>query len=170
MNAVARLPNGLTPLQDAFVDAYIANGGNATNAAKTAGYAAESAEQRGYEALQKPHVLAVLRERTERYISSRAPRLLQVIENIAFDNNASAQVRLAAAKDLLDRSGYKAVDKIDVQNNTTQAERESKLLKLMEIMAANNSLPPALLDRLQGIKPIAGERLDSQVNKSQEDQ
>ena len=46
----------LTPKQKAFADNYIANGGNATDAARKAGY--KKPEVQGYENLRKPNILA----------------------------------------------------------------------------------------------------------------
>lgn len=51
----------LTPKQKAFADNYIANGGNATDAARKAGY--KKPEVQGYENLRKPHILAYIAEK-----------------------------------------------------------------------------------------------------------
>lgn len=58
---------GLTIKQRHFIDAYLANGGRAKDAAVEAGYAEGSAKQRGYELLRRPEVAAVIASReTER--------------------------------------------------------------------------------------------------------
>lgn len=46
----------LTPKQDAFVKAYLLNGGNATQAAIDAGYSKKTASEAGYENLNKPQI------------------------------------------------------------------------------------------------------------------
>lgn len=51
----------LTPKQKAFTDNYIANGGNATDAARKAGY--KQPEVQGYENLRKPNIVAYIAER-----------------------------------------------------------------------------------------------------------
>ncbi len=51
----------LTPKQKAFADNYIANGGNATDAARKAGY--KQPEVQGYENLRKPNIVAYIAER-----------------------------------------------------------------------------------------------------------
>ena len=51
----------LTPKQKAFADNYIANGGNATDAARKAGY--KQPEVQGYENLRKPNIAAYIAER-----------------------------------------------------------------------------------------------------------
>ena len=51
----------LTPKQKAFADNYIANGGNATDAARKAGY--KQPDVQGYENLRKPNIAAYIAER-----------------------------------------------------------------------------------------------------------
>lgn len=50
----------LTPKQQAFIDAYLVNGFNATQAAITAKYSRKTARSIGYENLTKPHIRAVI--------------------------------------------------------------------------------------------------------------
>ena len=53
----------LTPKQKAFADEYIKNGGNASNAARKAGYAPKSADVIGRENLRKPTISAYIAEK-----------------------------------------------------------------------------------------------------------
>lgn len=48
--------------QDAFVKAYLLNGGNATSAALEAGYSDKTASEMGYENLNKPHIKKAIEE------------------------------------------------------------------------------------------------------------
>ena len=52
----------LTPKQDKFVKAYLLNGGNATQAAITAGYSEKTAQEIGSENLSKPIIKKVIEE------------------------------------------------------------------------------------------------------------
>ena len=52
----------LTPKEKAFVDNYIANGGNETQAAIEARYSEKTAKQTGYENLTKPYIKEALEE------------------------------------------------------------------------------------------------------------
>ena len=52
----------LTPKQDAFVKAYLLNGGNATQAAIDAGYSKKTAKVTGSENLTKPDIAASIKE------------------------------------------------------------------------------------------------------------
>lgn len=53
----------LTPKQKTFADEYIKNGGNATEAAKVAGYSKKTAYRTGADNLKKPHIAAYIAER-----------------------------------------------------------------------------------------------------------
>lgn len=59
-------PHGLNPQQRAFARAYVSNGGNATQAAITAGYSADSAPTNGPRLLQHAGVQAFVMEIEER--------------------------------------------------------------------------------------------------------
>lgn len=48
----------LTVKQQKFVDAYVTNGHNGTQAAKVAGYSFDTAKEMAYENLSKPHIKA----------------------------------------------------------------------------------------------------------------
>mgnify|MGYP002658258430 CR=1 FL=1 len=54
---------GLTPKQKAFADEYIKNGGNASDAARKAGYAPKSADAIGRENIRKPTISAYIAEK-----------------------------------------------------------------------------------------------------------
>lgn len=69
----------LTPKQRAFADFYI-ECGNATEAAKRAGYSAKTAQQIGSENLSKPLISAYIAERMERQAKSRVADANEVIE------------------------------------------------------------------------------------------
>ena len=100
---------GLSDRQSAFVHAYVTLGGQrgaAASAAQTAGYSPENraaARVRASELLRNPKVLAVLRDELTRKLNVAATLGIEVLIELALD--APPQVRLAAAKELLDR-GY----------------------------------------------------------------
>ena len=70
----------LTPKQKAFADAYIANGGNATKAAITAGYKEINAGQIGHENLKKLEISSYIAERQGNLEESRLMTLQEVQE------------------------------------------------------------------------------------------
>ena len=89
----------LKPKQARFVRAYIDNGGNATQAAITAGYNQKTARQIGSENLTKPYIQEAIRELTEAREKSAgitAEWVRQQIAQIAQNESAKDQDRLKA--------------------------------------------------------------------------
>lgn len=99
----------LNERQTAFVEEYVKRGGkpgSAASAAQAAGYAPKNrsaARVRASELLHNPKVLAVLRDELTRKLNASAVLGVQVLIDLA--ENGPPQVRLSAAKELIDR-GY----------------------------------------------------------------
>lgn len=103
----------LTPKQKAFADYYV-ECGNATEAAKRAGYSESSAKEIGCENLTKPNISAYIAERTAPIEKKRIATGDDVMEFFtavmkgevkdAFDLPPSLQDRLNAAKELAKRT------------------------------------------------------------------
>lgn len=77
---------GLTEKQKAFCDYYITCHGNATEAAKQAGYKAKNARGIGAENLTKPNILKYIQERMKVIESNRiasAEECMQILTSIA---------------------------------------------------------------------------------------
>lgn len=99
----------LTPRQKAFADYYI-ECGNATAAAKKAGYSEKSAKQMGTENLAKPPIRAYIASRQQEIDSDRIcsmkdiqefrSRVIQGLEKDQFEMEAALADRLKAANDL----------------------------------------------------------------------
>lgn len=106
------MTDGLTPKQKAFADYYIELG-NATEAAKKAGYSEKTARFMGAENLTKPNILAYIRQRTapteEKRIATGDEvlqfftRVMDGLEKDAFGLEVSISDRMAAGKELLKR-------------------------------------------------------------------
>lgn len=99
----------LTEKQEAFV-LYITNTpgavGNAAEAARLAGYSEKSANEIGYQLLQKPHVQQAIREANHKMIcGTLAAKAVHVLLDIIQDETASPKLRLDASKTILDRTG-----------------------------------------------------------------
>lgn len=100
----------LTPKQKAFADEYIRNGGNATQAAITAGYSKKSAKSIATENLSKPAIAAYIAERQKEIESTRIcdlkeiqefrSRVVRGEEKDAFGLDIGTGDRLKAANDL----------------------------------------------------------------------
>ncbi len=104
--------DGLTPKQKAFADNYIKLG-NATAAAKQAGYNPKSARQIGTENLSKPSISAYIAERQKQIDDERIADVSEVLRFFSsvmrgevkdqFDMEAAISDRLSAGKELMKR-------------------------------------------------------------------
>lgn len=104
-----------TRRQIALVDAYVANGGHLTKAAKEAGYAeGKSGRVSAYKAMKTPHVQQYLMQRVAEELGQHAAMAVGTVANLA-KQGKSEYVKLQAAQDLLDRAGFKPVDRSQVQ-------------------------------------------------------
>ncbi len=102
----------LTPKQKAFADYYI-ECGNATEAAKRAGYKDSSARQIGAENLSKPSISAYIAERQKQIDDSRIASAAEVQRFYSavlrgeikdqFGLEASLDTRMAAGRELMKR-------------------------------------------------------------------
>ena len=107
------MKDGLTPKQKAFADYYIELG-NATEAAKKAGYSEKTARFIGAENLTKPNILAYIEQRTapteEKRIATGDEvmefftRVMNGEEKDAFGLDVSISDRLAAGREILKRN------------------------------------------------------------------
>jgi phage terminase small subunit len=89
----------LTVKQDAFVKAYLLNGGNATQAAIDAGYREKTAQQIGSENLLKPVIAASIKEHQKKndsnfiYTKDEKLKLLQkVMSRCSIDDEEKGMV------------------------------------------------------------------------------
>ena len=106
-----------------FVDEFINNGGNATQAAKTVGVSDGSASTVGHRMKNRliNNIEVAQKEALKGYVS----KALHQIQTLA-ETAVSENVRLKANSDLLDRAGWKPVEKSeitevsDLQNMTTE--------------------------------------------------
>ena len=113
MNAVAQ--RKLTKKQMALVEAYVANGGNLTKAAQEAGYAeGNSGRVTAWKTMKVPHVQQYMMQVTADAFSKHAAMAVHTVAGLAKDGK-SEYVKLQAAQDLLDRAGFKPIDRSQVQ-------------------------------------------------------
>lgn len=130
----------LTPKQKAFADEYLICG-NATEAAKKAGYNPKSARQIATENLAKPSISAYIAERQKQIESSRIADVKEVMEFYSavmrgevkdqFDMDASLTDRLSAGRELMKR-----YEKADNTKNES-LDRLDEILKGLKENADN---------------------------------
>jgi phage terminase small subunit len=116
-----KISDELTDRQKKFVEAYF-HLNNGTKAAIQAGYGEKGAHAEASRQLKNVKVKGYLeelqKERRERVQSRLAEMAVNAAEMI-FELAQSAEsetVRLTALKDILDRAGYKATDKVEQKN------------------------------------------------------
>ena len=106
-----------------FVAEFINNGGNATQAAKTVGVSDGSASTVGYR--MKNRLINDIEAEQKEALKGYASKALHQIQTLA-ETAGSENVKLNANRDLLDRAGWKPVEKsevtevTDVQNMTDE--------------------------------------------------
>ena len=102
----------LTPKQKAFADEFL-KCGNATEAAKRAGYSEQSARQMGTENLSKPYISSYIQERQKQINDERIADIAEIQRFYSsvlrgevkdqFDLDASIETRIAAGRELMKR-------------------------------------------------------------------
>ncbi|GAA6488448.1 terminase small subunit [Gordonibacter urolithinfaciens] len=117
----------LTEKQRRFADEWIANGGNATQAAIAAGYSKRTARAMGSENLTKPDIKEYIKERTE---AIDAARVAQGDEVLAF---LTAVMRGDEQETVFLKNGFKyvGVNVTDQKNQIKAAEILAKCHGLM---------------------------------------
>ena len=106
-----------------FIAEFIDNGGNATQAAKTVGVSDGSASTVGHR--MKNRLINNIEVAQKEVLKGYASKALHQIQTLA-ETAVSENVRLKANSDLLDRAGWKPVEKSeitevsDLQNMTTE--------------------------------------------------
>ena len=112
MNDITRK---LTDKQTALVDTLVANGCTIKQAAEMAGYAVgESGRVTASKALKLAHVQQYMMRRMNEEFGLSATLAAGTVRRLAMGAK-SEYVQLEASKDLLDRAGYKPIDRSQVQ-------------------------------------------------------
>lgn len=100
----------LTDQQRCFVIEFTSGSGaigNASRAARRAGYSEKTSAEQGRQLLHKPHVVAAIEEVNKGLINGSLTTLaLDVIKDILENEDANPWLRLHAAKTALDRAGH----------------------------------------------------------------
>ncbi|MGE0736067.1 MAG: terminase small subunit [Alphaproteobacteria bacterium] len=143
----------LTDKQYLFVIAFVANGGNATAAATTAGYSDASAREQGWRLVHKPHVLAAVQEAQRKAIRTLGTEAIEVLAGLMRTSH-SDRVRLAAADSILDRAGLTA-KAAETENLATRKKPISDMSaeELAALMVAQRATVRALEAKMVEITP-----------------
>ena len=105
----------LTRRQIALVDIMVSEGLKPAHAAEKAGYAPGKAGYvSAYKSLKTPHVQQYMMQRMNEEFGLSAMAAVNTVRRLA-TGAKSEYVQLEASKDLLDRAGYKPIDRSQVQ-------------------------------------------------------
>lgn len=128
----------LTPKQKAFADEFL-KCGNATEAAKRAGYSEQSARQMGTENLSKPSISSYIQERQKQIDDERIADIAEIQRFYSsvlrgevkdqFGLDASLETRIAAGRELMKRFEKTESNKNDscgitIINNIPRPEKQ----------------------------------------------
>lgn len=97
----------LSNREQLFIDNLLDNGGNVRRAAADAGYSAP--EQYGY--VLRKRLAKEIAEATQQWLAFHGPKAAHKVVDL-MDSEMPNPIHLAAAKDILDRSGAKAKEEI----------------------------------------------------------
>jgi phage terminase small subunit len=117
-----------TDKQERFIESYCLTG-NAAKAAEMAGYSKKGSKQMGY--MLKNQFSSEIDERMRKMIQDAVPGALAQVNDLVA-NAVSEGVRLNACRDVLDRAGYKPVERQEISHvetsSTEELEKELKAL------------------------------------------
>ena len=136
----------LTEQRKHFVEAY-SRLGNGTLAAKEAGYKDSPSLVNQASKLKRELSSEIAEELTANFMSA-APKALSILMDLA-ENSASDSVKFQGTKDLLDRAGFRPIDRREeIRPQRTPAELEAEIKRLVGIEKAELLLGKKSIDDL----------------------
>ena len=136
----------LTEQRKQFVEAYCRLG-NGTLAAKEAGYK-DSPSLVNQASKLKRELSAEISEELRSSFMNTAPKALSILMDLA-ENSASDSVKFQASKDLLDRAGFRPIDRREeIRPKRTPEELEAEIKRLVGTETAELLLGKKTMDDL----------------------
>ena len=156
----------LTAKQQKFVEVYVKNGGDHKNAALEAGYSEATALEQGCK-LRKI-LSAQIFERSKQQIGYMVPNALSNI-NTLVGSSTNEMVKLKASTDILDRAGFKPVERVE---DVTAKSEGADIIKLLRkdlttlLPKLWPTLPPDIQEeclKAMGIDPLSVKKLNAEI-------
>ena len=136
----------LTEQRKQFVEAYCRLG-NGTMAAREAGYE-DSPSLLNQASKLKRELAAEISEELRSSFMNAAPKALSILMDLA-ENSASDSVKFQASKDLLDRAGFRPIDRREeIRPKRTPEELEAEIKRLVGSETAELLLGKKTMDDL----------------------
>ena len=146
----------LTEQRKHFVEAYCRLG-NGTLAARQAGYK-DSPSLVNQASKLKRELSAEISDQLRSSFINAAPKALSILMNLA-ENSASDSVKFQASKDLLDRAGFRPIDRREeIRPQRTPAELEAEIKRLVGSEKAELLLGKKTIDDLVQEKVLQQEK------------
>lgn len=120
--------------REAFAQAY-AEHGNASRAARQAGVPEQSAHSMGYKWLRDQRVVELVRDAMNDRLKALGPVAIGVVRDIMLSDQVSAQTRLHAARDILDRLGWVPPRRVIHEDRTEKSVEEMTRAELEYLVA-----------------------------------
>ena len=139
----------LTPKQKAFADYYLETG-NATEAARRAGYSEDTARQIGAENLTKPAIVAYIEERTDKIKSDRIATIDEVLSFYTKVMRGEEKDQFGLDPSLTDRirAGQELVKRLSVSNANKQNKMQENMNALADMI--RNPAPNRSISEFEG--------------------
>jgi hypothetical protein len=153
----------LSPAMRAFVVGKVLYGQTNTDAARGAGYSARSPHALGVVGSRLAHdqrIQAAILEEGQKLMRTEGPKSVLTLVEIRDDKRAAAKDRLKAATELLDRSGFHAINEqhISVEHSLTDKQKDDRILAL----AAEIGISQEDANKLLIAPPRANEPIDAE--------
>ena len=142
----------LTEQRKHFVEAYCRLG-NGTLAAKEAGYKDSPSLVNQASKLKRELSSEIAEELTANFMNA-APKALSILMDLA-ENSASDSAKFQASKDLLDRAGFRPIDRREeIRPQRTPAELEAEMIHLVgsekaELLLGKKSVNDLVQERVK---------------------
>lgn len=125
--------DNLTPKQEAFITAYVANGGKQQEAAREAGYATPRVD--GWKLLTNPAIQKAVQERINQAVTQGQVVAWGVMQELMMDPTVQPATRFAASKWTLEASGHgleaaKLKAKIGLEGHKSMSDMTTDELEL----------------------------------------
>ncbi len=126
----------ITDKQQAFALEFAMNGGNATAAAKTAGYSGKSAHEIGRQLLEIPHVQEAIQQQLMRQRFRAGAVGLDTMIRIATNEKAPTGARVSAARSLMEHAGMLGTAKEMMENRLDADNKaDNKAIDYRDVLA-----------------------------------
>lgn len=114
--------------------------GNASEAARRAGVPASSAHSMGYRWLRSPDVLAMIRDELDNGLKALGPASIAVMRDLLADPATPPQVKVSAARDVLDRLGWVPPKRAELAVELSRKSARELSIEELRAIAAGEAL------------------------------